>query len=111
MANLSTKIKLYCEANLKTIDFVNDVRLANDGDGKIYIKHWNVEGITKPTDSELNAFETEAKGKEDLLTVQQNRRSAYPSYAEQFDYIYHNGIEKWKTDIINPIKTKYPKPE
>ena len=33
MATLATKIKLYCEANSKTIDFVNDVRLANDGDG------------------------------------------------------------------------------
>ena len=60
MATLATKIKLYCEANSKTIDFVNDVRLANDGDGKIYIKHWNVEGITKPTDAQLDALESEA---------------------------------------------------
>ena len=28
----------------------------------------------------------------------------------KFDYIYHNGIDKWKTDIVDPMKTKYPKP-
>jgi hypothetical protein len=30
--------------------------------------------------------------------------------AEQLDYIYHNGVEAWKTDIIDPIKARYPKP-
>tara|TARA_X000001036_G_C20510705_1_gene737952 strand:+ start:313 stop:684 length:372 start_codon:yes stop_codon:yes gene_type:complete len=34
----------------------------------------------------------------------------YPSIGEQLDYIYHNGIEKWKTDIVDPVKAKYPKP-
>jgi len=39
------------------------------------------------------------------------RRDEYPALAEQLDYIYHNGVEAWKTDIIDPIKAKYPKPE
>ena len=34
----------------------------------------------------------------------------YPSVGDQLDYIYHNGIEKWKTDIVDPVKSKYPKP-
>lgn len=38
------------------------------------------------------------------------RRVEYPSFAEQMDYIYHNGVEAWKTDMIDPIKAKYPKP-
>ena len=38
------------------------------------------------------------------------RAAEYPPWADQLDYIYHNGIEAWKTDIITPIKTKYPKP-
>ena len=41
---------------------------------------------------------------------QEERRRAYPSIREQLDYIYHNGIDKWKTDIVDPVKTKYPKP-
>jgi len=34
----------------------------------------------------------------------------YPPVGEQLDYIYHNGIDKWKTDIVDPVKAKYPKP-
>ena len=41
---------------------------------------------------------------------QEERKRAYPSIREQLDYIYHNGIDKWKTDIVDPVKTKYPKP-
>tara|TARA_B100001094_G_C18121389_1_gene767052 strand:+ start:300 stop:587 length:288 start_codon:yes stop_codon:yes gene_type:complete len=38
------------------------------------------------------------------------RLEEYPDHSSQLDYIYHNGIEKWKTDIVDPIKNKYPKP-
>tara|TARA_B100001093_G_scaffold499575_1_gene548969 strand:- start:30 stop:332 length:303 start_codon:yes stop_codon:yes gene_type:complete len=41
---------------------------------------------------------------------QEERKRAYPSIREQLDYIYHNGLDKWKTDIVDPVKTKYPKP-
>ena len=39
-----------------------------------------------------------------------NRASEYPDWGTQLDYIYHNGLDKWKTDIVDPVKTKYPKP-
>jgi hypothetical protein len=48
--------------------------LVNDRDTD-KIEVWNVDGITKPTDSELAAFETEAKANEELLTVQKNQFS------------------------------------
>ena len=41
---------------------------------------------------------------------QEERRRAYPSLRSQLDYIYHHGIDKWKTDIVDPVKSKYPKP-
>jgi len=37
------------------------------------------------------------------------RKKAYPSWGDQLDYIYHNGVDDWKTNIITPIKEKYPK--
>ena len=37
------------------------------------------------------------------------RAKEYPAIADQLDYIYHNGIDAWKTDMIDPVKTKYPK--
>ena len=43
-------------------------------------------------------------------TYADRRKKAYPSVQEQLDYIYHNTLTKWKTDVIKPIKDKYPKP-
>ena len=37
------------------------------------------------------------------------RKKAYPSWQDQLDYIYHNGVDGWKADIVTPIKEKYPK--
>jgi len=39
----------------------------------------------------------------------EQRESEYPSFAEQFDLLYHGGFDAWKASI-DAIKTKYPKP-
>ena len=44
------------------------------------------------------------------LLYKQQRANEYPDWGTQLDYIYHNGIDKWKTDIVDPVKAKYPKP-
>ena len=46
-----------------------------------------------------------------LVKYKDQRLAEYPSWQTQLDYIYHHGIDKWKTDIVDPIKKKYPKPE
>lgn len=46
----------------------------------------------------------------DKLKYQAQRQLEYPDWGVQLDYIYHNGIDKWKTDIVDPVKAKYPKP-
>jgi hypothetical protein len=38
----------------------------------------------------------------------QQRAAEYPSFADQFDTIFHDGIDAWK-EQINTIKEKYPK--
>ena len=38
-----------------------------------------------------------------------DRAAEYPPLTEQLDYIYHNGVEAWKTNMIQPVKDKYPK--
>ena len=71
------------------------------------------DGVTKPTKEEFDAkvAELQAAYDEANAPYKLSRKREYPSLAEQLDYIYHNGVEAWKTDIIDPIKTKYPKPE
>ena len=36
------------------------------------------------------------------------RAEEYPSYADQFDTIFHDGIDAWKAQI-QAVKDKYPK--
>jgi hypothetical protein len=38
------------------------------------------------------------------------RQAEYPSFADQFDKIFHEGIDAWKTEI-QAVKDKYPKGE
>ena len=37
------------------------------------------------------------------------RASEYPSFADQFDLLYHGGFDAWKA-TIDAVKAKYPKP-
>jgi len=46
----------------------------------------------------------------DKLKYQHLRSLAYPDWDIQLEYIYDYGIDKWKTDIVDPVKAKYPKP-
>ena len=110
MAQLSTKIKLYCEANgVSNVDFTKDVMLQDDMIGNVsnpYIKEWNLD-IAQPTDAQLASFETAANTAEANAQVDATRRSQYGSWGDQLDEIYHN-IDAWKTRIQS-IKDNNPK--
>tara|TARA_Y100000356_G_scaffold130800_1_gene133644 strand:- start:43 stop:366 length:324 start_codon:yes stop_codon:yes gene_type:complete len=73
---------------------------------KCVVKEWG-EGVTPPSDSDLAAKQAEKLAQ---ITYTKNRQSEYPNWGQQLDYIYHHGIDKWKTDIVDPVKNKYPKP-
>ena len=108
MAQLSTKIKLYCEANgVSNVDFTKDVMLQDDSDGKgAYIKEWNLD-IKKPTDKQLSTYETAGNDAESNSQVDATRRQAYGSWNDQLDEIYHD-IDAWKARI-KKIKDDNPK--
>mgnify|MGYP006433034545 FL=1 len=108
MANLSTKIKMYCDANgVSEVDFMKDVMLQDDSDGKgAYIKEWNLD-IAQPTDAQLSAHETAANTEEANNVVRSTRRTAYGDIGEQLDEIYKD-IDAWKARIKS-IKDNNPK--
>mgnify|MGYP005991686585 FL=1 len=108
MANLSTKIKMYCEANgVSNVDFLKDVMLQDDSDGNgAYIKEWNLD-IAQPTDAQLSAHETAANTEEANNVVRSTRRTAYGDIGEQLDEIYKD-IDAWKARIKS-IKDANPK--
>ena len=108
MANLSTKIKMYCDANgVSEVDFLENVMLQDDSDGKgAYIKEWNLD-IAQPTDAQLSAQESAANTEEANNNVRATRRTAYGDIGEQLDEIYKD-IDAWKARIKS-IKDANPK--
>ena len=108
MANLSTKIKMYCDANgVSEVDFTKDVMLQDDSDGNgAYIKQWNL-WISQPTDAQLSAQESAADTEEANNVVRSTRRTAYGDIGEQLDEIYKD-IDSWKARIKS-IKDANPK--
>jgi len=108
MAQLSTKIKSYCEANgVSNVDFREDVKLQDDSDGNgAYIKFWGLS-IPEPTDAQLSAHESAADTEESNNAVRATRKAAYGDIGEQLDEIYKD-IDAWKARIKS-IKDANPK--
>ena len=103
---IKTKIKLYAN---KEVDFRNEVRLQDDGNG-VYIKEWNLD-IAKPTLAQLDAFEAQANEVERLNLVKANRANEYPDFKEYLDGIVKGDdaqIQKYINDCL-AVKAKYPK--
>ena len=88
MYNLYYKVKLYLEANSKTeSEFDSNSELRNDGSGD-YIKVWNVSGVAKPTDTQLNALATNATKENNNSIIRQTRKASYGSIGDQLDLLY-----------------------
>ena len=107
MSNLYYKVKLYLEANSKTEEeFKNNILLQNDGSGD-YVKTWNVSGVAKPTDSQLNALDSNATKELNNVGIRKTRKKSYGDIGDQLDEIYKD-IDAWKARI-KKIKDDNPK--
>ena len=107
MATLYTKVKLYLEANSKTWDAEEDnIKLANEGSGD-YIHTWSVDGLNKPSDSQLASYENAGNTEESNISVRTTRKAAYGNIGDQLDEIYKD-IDGWKARI-KKIKDDNPK--
>ena len=61
-----------------------------------------------PTNEEIAAEIIRLQAEYDVKEYARNRAAEYPSYADQFDTIFHQGLDAWKAQI-QAVKTKYPK--
>ena len=110
---LGTKVKLYCEANGKVyedeVDSLNII-IQDDmikGVSSPYIRTWNVTGLTKPTKSQLDSYNSAAITYNKNKVIRATRRAAYGDIGEQLDEIYKD-IDAWKARI-KKIKDDNPK--
>ena len=104
MAQLSNKIRKYLD---REVDFQKDVILQDDGAGS-YIKEWNV-AEAKPTEEQLNTFESDATKLENNNKIRATRKKSYGNIGDQLDEIFKD-IDAWKARI-QKIKTDNPKEE
>ena len=68
---------------------------------------WNDER-TQPTEEDIVQKIAELEYIEEVEEYKKVRELAYPSSGEQFDKIFHDGVDAWKADI-QAIKDAHPK--
>ena len=68
-----------------------------------------VNGVNKPSEADFNAKVQELKDAYASAEYKRKRAREYPSWKKQLEKIYDDGIDAWKSEMIDPIKNKYPK--
>ena len=109
MSKIGTKVQLYLAANGKDYETefnAGNVIVMDNGDGA-FIHTWNVDGLTKPTDSQLDALDSDATKSENNAKIRATRKDSYGDIGEQLDEIYKD-IDAWKARIKS-IKDANPK--
>jgi len=77
---------------------------------KLYPKVVTIRGETAydADDKEVAYDKAAVQAYVDANAYKDKRAAAYPSFADQFDLLYHGGYEAWKSAIA-AVKDKYPK--
>ena len=68
-------------------------------------------GQTPPTKAEIDAEVIRLQAEYDAQEYARKRQAEYPDWGTQLNKIYDDGIDKWKSEMVDPVKAKYPKPE
>jgi hypothetical protein len=69
---------------------------------------WLDSEQTEPTQAEIDTEIARLDAEYVANEYQRDRASAYPTWQDQLDDIFHNGIDGWKA-TIQVTKDKYPK--
>ena len=70
---------------------------------------WDDDEREKPTEEAINAEITKLQAESDAQEYARNRQAEYPDTGAQFNKIYDDGVDKWKTEMVDPVKAKWPK--
>ena len=70
--------------------------------------NWLDTEQTKPTEEEVVQKVAELTYQQEVEVYKEQRAAEYPPYADQFDQIFHDGIDAWKATILE-VKRRYPK--
>ncbi len=93
------------DARTQAVRNLYDNVVTIDGDDAFDKDHKKITLDEGAIDTEIKRIEKEFSDNH----YQRDRKADYPSYAEQFDLLYHNGISGLKAEL-KKTKDKFPKP-
>ena len=79
----------------------------SQSDGTII--NWKSPDIDQPSQADIDAKVAEYKIEWDAQEYARNRAVEYPDMGDQFNKIYDDGLTKWKSEMVDPVKAKWPK--
>ena len=82
-----------------------DAITIDDNKGAFKADGSKIDLVQSAIDTARATLNTEAAA----VKYKTDRLNEYPTFADQFDLIYHSGIDAWKAKI-KETKDKYPKP-
>jgi len=68
------------------------------------------EGTAEISKADIDAKIVELEAEWTAQAYSRARQAEYPDWGTQLNKIYDDGLAKWKTEMVDPIKAKYPKP-
>ena len=63
----------------------------------------------KPTEKSLTDALAKQQSDFDAQEYARNRQAEYPDWGSQLNKIYDDGLTKWKSEMVDPVKAKWPK--
>ena len=71
---------------------------------------WYSDGITQPSDSDIDAEIVRLQAEYDSQAYARNRATAYPPIGDQLDALFHAGVfPSEMASTLQAVKDKYPK--
>ena len=71
---------------------------------------WDID--SNPITLDDSAIDTEIarlQAEYDAQEYARNRQAEYPDWGTQLNKIYDDGVTKWKSEMVDPVKAKWPK--
>ena len=79
----------------------------SNGTGEI--SGWHSDSVAQPTKAEIDTLVAKFKAEWDAAEYSRNRENDYPDWGTQLNKIYDDGLTKWKSEMVDPVKAKWPK--
>ena len=67
------------------------------------------DGETPPTEEIIQAEIIKLQVEYDAQEYARNRQAEYPDWGTQLEKIDDDGLTRWREEMIDPIKSKWPK--